>query len=490
MTKPTTTHDQLIAAARGGDEDAFGQLVRRYQDVVFATVVAVTRDLDVAQDIAQEVFLRAWFGIGQLADPASFAAWLRTIARNRSRTWLERRQRQPLQEKIDEGVIVDGSSSPAGDLERAERRRMVEAALANLPEVSREALVLHYMEGMKTPQMATQLGISEPATRQRLRRARLQMQEEVEEMVADVIREDAPGEEFSDNVQALLERTRGLFQQVRYGDAVPALESAREQAPEDCLVSMLLAEAYTFTRGPEELEADRASYDRAMALLDEVVGREPDNILAQLRRASLRAALGTEEEVIAEHEAIVEVARGGPFEAVAQLELARRFLARGKGDRALRLYADLEPKHEWLACVLHSEQGVAHAMLGDGMAALGHFERAVALTTPEVMATLQEVSVQLMGDAYWAFFSTVDNLPVRQCQNHAWLAGLRAASGDMEAAREHVRAAVEFLNQDDVGPARTMLRREFVNRMEQMFPELAKEDEVQALRREIEAEDA
>ena len=385
-----------MRAAQGGDEAAFGRLVDRYKDTVFATVVAITGDFDAAHDIAQETFLRAWFGIARLQDA-----------------------------------------------ERAERHKLVRDAIDRLPELSREALILHYLEGLTTPRMATQLGITEPTVRQRSRRARLLMQEEVEQMVADVIRDEAPDADFSENVSILLKQARGLSQKVRYTAAVPVLESAREQAPEDTLVSMLLAEAYTFNRSAEDLLENPAAYDRALSLLDEVL----------------------------------EAAKGGPFEAVAQLELARRHLTRMQADKALVLYDELLPKFPWMVCVLHSEIGVAQAILQDGAAALGHFERAVELTTADAMKALQATSKELMGEAYWAFWSTVDNLPVRQCQNHAWIAGLGSAAGDMETARAHVRLVIDFVHHDEVGDARDMLRRELVNRMEQMFPDLAATEE-------------
>ena len=477
-----------IEAARGGDEEAFARLVERHKDGVYATVVAITRDFDGAHDICQEVFLRAWFGLGRLQEASSLAAWLRTIARNRCHTWLERRQRQPLRESVDVTELADGADSPALSVERDERRRLVATALARISEAGREALVLHYMEGLATPRMAAVLGFSKPAVRQRRRRARQEMQEEVEEMVADVIRDEAPGADFTDGVSAMLARTKELFQQVQYREAVPVLESARERAPEDTLVSLLLADAYTFTRTPEELQTDSGAYDRALALLDEVVDREPDNALARLRRATLRSALAPEAEVLSEQKAILIQARGGPYEDVAQLELARRYSARGRGREALSLYREIEQRCPSMACVVHSEMGVAHAIEGDGASAIKHFERAVELTTPEAMASLREVSRQLLGEAYWGFWSTVDSGPVRQCQNHAWLAGLRAQSGDGAAARRHVEEAVRCLNSDEVGPARAVLRREFVRRMEEMFPELADEPAVRALREEIEEE--
>ena len=104
----TSEDEQWVRAAQGGDEAAFGRLIDRYKDTVFATVVAITGDFDAAHDIAQETFLRAWFG----------------IARNRSRTFLERRQRQPARESIDVDELAHSGRSPEQDAERSERRQL------------------------------------------------------------------------------------------------------------------------------------------------------------------------------------------------------------------------------------------------------------------------------------------------------------------------------------------------------------------------------
>ncbi len=477
--------DRLVAAARDGDEKAFARLVERYKATVFATVVAITSDFHAAPDIAQETFLRAWFGLGHLEDTASFGPWLRAIARNRSRTWLERRQRNPQLENTGLEHIHDSGESPLAETERAERERLVMAALGSLPEISREMLVLYYMEGMHTPQMAAQLGVTEAAIRQRLRRARVQMQEEVETMVTKVISERTPGPEFTDGVNAMLDRARRLFGEVKYSSAIPMLQEAREKASNNTMLSMLLAEAYSFGRSAEEMQQDRSSYDRALALFDEVLQQEPDNMLARLRRAALRAVGLPHDEALAEQQVILEDARGSDFEAVAELELARRLCALGDGEEALALYRQLKDTYPWLRCVLYSETGLCHAMAGDVERATQEFKRAVRATTPKAMAALQAMSIELMGDTYWAFWASVDNLSVRQCQNYAWLAGLFASGGDMMKARRHLRRALDFLAADEVGDAHDVLRREFVSRMEEMFPQLAAEKEIQALKREI-----
>lgn len=476
--------EALIRAARTGDDEAFGRLVQRYRDTVYVTVVAIIRDFDEAHDVAQEVFLRAWFALHALDDATAWPGWIRSIARNRALSWIERRRRQPPIERMSVD-LASPDTTPDGDLERRERRRLVMAALDRLPEDNRQLLMLHYMEDVPTTQIAAHLNITPAAARQRLHRARRHLQREMETTVADVLRNEAPGEGFDDGVTALIERSRGLFHRVEYRSAIPILESAREQAPMDSLVSMLLADAYTFSRSRDELEEDRAAYDRAVGLLDEVLEREPGNLLAGLRRAAVRSLLGQPDDTIAEQQSLVEAARGGPYEAVAELELARRHLQLEQAPQALAVYEGLLANHPWLGCVLHSEMGVACAMARNVPGAIAHFQTAVDLTSDEAMAVLRERSEQLIGTAYWAFWRTVDNRASRQCQNHAWLAGLHAVTGNRARSQGHLADALAYLRSDELGPAGPVLKRQFVEQMERMFPSVADEPEVQVLRQEL-----
>jgi len=159
--------------------------------------------------------------------------------------------------------------------------------------------------------------------------------------MADAIRSEAPGSRFGGEVADLPERSKDLFNEVNYRTATPILEKARDETNSDAVVSMLLADAYVFARSREDLEEDRGAHDRAVALLDEVVEKDPDNTLAVLRRASIRAMLTPPEESLPEQEQILEQARGGPYESVAELELARRYLTSGRPQEALAIYKEL-----------------------------------------------------------------------------------------------------------------------------------------------------
>ena len=80
MTIPIDTDESLFAEAQQGSHDAFGELLSRYQHRAYATAVSVLSDFELAQDVAQEAFLRVYHDLPKLKDPARFGAWVSGIA--------------------------------------------------------------------------------------------------------------------------------------------------------------------------------------------------------------------------------------------------------------------------------------------------------------------------------------------------------------------------------------------------------------------------
>ena len=76
--------EQLVERAKQGDLDAFTDVTRRFQHMAFGYALSILRDLQQAEDVVQESFVAAWFGLLPLADPAAFPGWLLSIARNRA----------------------------------------------------------------------------------------------------------------------------------------------------------------------------------------------------------------------------------------------------------------------------------------------------------------------------------------------------------------------------------------------------------------------
>jgi RNA polymerase sigma-70 factor (ECF subfamily) len=166
-----TPHDgELVRRARRGDERAFGLLVERYQRAAYAVAYSVTGRHEDAEDAAQESFLVALERLEECRSPERFAGWLMTIVRNRSRNLV---RREVLRE-TDQVPIGASSSTPTPDRETelAELQEVLQEALDALPEVQREIVLLHDLEGWKHREIADRIGLPSGTVRSHLHFAR------------------------------------------------------------------------------------------------------------------------------------------------------------------------------------------------------------------------------------------------------------------------------------------------------------------------------
>jgi RNA polymerase sigma-70 factor, ECF subfamily len=94
---------ELVSQARHGDTTAFGELIERHQGVVFAVALSHLRQREAAEDLAQDVFLRAWLHLEVLRDGARFGAWVARLARNLALDWVRAGQTWPIRRQIHSG---------------------------------------------------------------------------------------------------------------------------------------------------------------------------------------------------------------------------------------------------------------------------------------------------------------------------------------------------------------------------------------------------
>ncbi|MBN1477116.1 sigma-70 family RNA polymerase sigma factor, partial [Candidatus Sumerlaeota bacterium] len=167
----------LVKAVRGGDGGAMDALVERHFRVVFMIAVSRLGNREAAEDLSQEVFLRALLALEKLRDPERFAAWLCQITRNLAQTWRTRGQsasRLVQMVPLDEipGEIRDTQSQGAREaMETQEREQAVHEALSHLPEEERDLVLLHFAEGMSQRDIAGRLGVNQATISRRLARA-------------------------------------------------------------------------------------------------------------------------------------------------------------------------------------------------------------------------------------------------------------------------------------------------------------------------------
>jgi len=167
---------ELVQRARAGDAQAFEALVRGHYRAAYATALALTGTPMDAEDVVQDGFIRALERLDE-CDPDRFAAWLLTIVRNRAHNVRER-ERVRAAEPVDT-VQVGGGVPAHRRAERVELRAALEEALAALPPVQREIVLLHDLEGWKHREIAEALDISEVMARQHLFKARQQLRSQL-----------------------------------------------------------------------------------------------------------------------------------------------------------------------------------------------------------------------------------------------------------------------------------------------------------------------
>jgi len=196
-----------LPAAQRGDRRAFAELVRATQSTVSAIALAVVRDVQHSEDIAQEAYLKVWQKLGELNNPDSFLPWLREITRNLARDHLRRGKARPGDRPGNSDVlesIADEPESPAAGIERERQFDALNEAFDRLPPEAREVLAMYYREGQSSDKVAELLGLSGAAVRQRLSRARLRLRTDLERRLAAVVVATAPGAAFTAAVTTLL----------------------------------------------------------------------------------------------------------------------------------------------------------------------------------------------------------------------------------------------------------------------------------------------
>ncbi len=181
---PGAEETRLIERAQGGDEAAFGELVRAHSDRLFAVVVRFTADPVEAEDVMQEAFLRAWRSIGRFEGRSAFFTWLYRIGINEAKRRAERRPRPGREIPIETSPLAeapDWSEAPELRAEHGETARLLEQAILELPLAYRAPLVLRDVEGLSTREAAEVMELSEAALKSRLHRARMTVRRRLDE---------------------------------------------------------------------------------------------------------------------------------------------------------------------------------------------------------------------------------------------------------------------------------------------------------------------
>jgi RNA polymerase sigma-70 factor (ECF subfamily) len=182
---------RLMELAGAGDDRAFEQLVERHQRLVVGTVGRMLGSGSDAEDIAQQVFVRVWKNAKRYEPRAKFTTWLLKITRNLVFNELRRRSRHPqvpLQSESEEEerpLKDDQAVAPDASLLERELQEAVDAAIANLPETQRMAVILRRYDELSYEDIAETLDQSVSAVKSLLFRARTELRENLKRYLAE-----------------------------------------------------------------------------------------------------------------------------------------------------------------------------------------------------------------------------------------------------------------------------------------------------------------
>jgi RNA polymerase sigma-70 factor (ECF subfamily) len=180
VREDTDTEAVLIERARRGDAAAFGELVRRNQQVAFRSACLICDPAE-AEDATQEAFVRAWRALDRFRPGAPFRPWLLAILANEARS--RRRshgRREALARRAALEPAPESAPAPEAAAERREREAMLAGALARMPEHERRAIVGRYVVGLDEGELATVLDCRRGTIKSRLSRGREHLRELVE----------------------------------------------------------------------------------------------------------------------------------------------------------------------------------------------------------------------------------------------------------------------------------------------------------------------
>ena len=179
--------DETLAARAAEDFEAFAELYRRYECVVFRVVRARTPSDDVAEDITAHVFFKALINADEWRGEGSYRSWLYGIARNAVSTWRNQKGRNAVVLEVVPD-LEDPVPTPPAQVVIGEERDLIWKRVAELPDAQREAVVLRYLKEHSIDEIASITKRTKGAIRILLHRARCRLRRQMESIEEETIK--------------------------------------------------------------------------------------------------------------------------------------------------------------------------------------------------------------------------------------------------------------------------------------------------------------
>lgn len=206
--------EQLVSRARGGDLQAYDQIVRDFQDMVLGYAGSILGDTHLAEDAAQEAFVDAYLELPKLKDPQAFPGWLRRIVFNRCGRYLRRRRPETVELSVAP-KIATGQIDPERCFEERETGRLLHKALRELSDRDRVIATLFYLNQVSQKDIGAFMELPVSTVNNRLRYARAQLKKEFTDMTQrDAEPNAASSQNLPDRVKSSLESLQAIHNEL------------------------------------------------------------------------------------------------------------------------------------------------------------------------------------------------------------------------------------------------------------------------------------
>ena len=215
----------LVKNTLEGDDSAFRTLINRHRGVVYGLCYHFVHNFTDAEDLTQETFIRAYFKLPSLSDPAKFLSWLRQITINICHNWIRRQK--------DNSIPLDAiskqpdiSSSPEEIYKAKKLQEIVAEAIASLSEKNRQVVMLYYLNGQSCKEVADFLDVSVSVVQSRLYEARRKLKGELIAMVEGDLENKKLTQDFDEKVLKAIEQAGKANNQRDYGEVIKHCDKA------------------------------------------------------------------------------------------------------------------------------------------------------------------------------------------------------------------------------------------------------------------------
>jgi RNA polymerase sigma factor (sigma-70 family) len=204
-TSSLSVQEQLffddVDLAKGGDQQAFGRLINETRNLVSSIALSIVKDLDNSEDVAQQVYIGAWQNISELKSNSSFLPWLRQMTRYKAFNFLrDNKTRQKVNGEEADLILsqfCDPKQGIVSVMHREQSNVILQDFISQLPEESREIVLLYYREEQSSQQVARLLEQSETNIRKKLSRVRQLLHQQILRKHGRVLLSTAPALSFS-----------------------------------------------------------------------------------------------------------------------------------------------------------------------------------------------------------------------------------------------------------------------------------------------------